>query len=392
MEIEIEFLPTLKRNDWIIKVYRMMHLNPIGFFFAYSIINFILDYFLANQYGVWNKYELNGMPRPGLSGEPGSWAIDYIAQPLFFGLYVWFNDEAAKILKELFKNKKIKKEERSFKIIANYHKVINSKWFSRLAIIIGTTILFFVEVGIIKSEGNPTWSNSHIEILLCRSVMAIPMYIIVFLLIFQFSYFFMTYNKIINIYGLHVEPMHSDNAGGLGNIGRFTSNLGYVILGFGLALVLIFWQSIINADYVKETSWLFGAVIYLIVYLMIAPLAFILPLLSTHREMVKDRDEILTMISTEVEIISTQLNSLKITKKFTGQNLIDAIEKIQHMEELSGFVKKYPTWPIANRSIKKYFSLVSSPALLVFPLILQLYIGDFLQKNNLYNLSKWISH
>ena len=68
------------------------------------------------------------------------------------------------------------------------------------------------------------------------------------------------------------------------------------------------------------------------------------------------------------------------------------VGQLQHMEELSGFVKKYPTWTIANRSIKKYFIIVSSPALLVFPLILQLYIGDFLQKNNLYNLSKWISH
>ena len=90
-----------------------------------------------------------------------------------------------------------------------------------------------------NDPNNPTWMSQHIFLMVWRTIIAIPVYIILFIIIGYILLFVRTHNLIIGNYGVFVEPFNPDNAGGLGEMGRFSANLGYLMLGFGLIVGLM---------------------------------------------------------------------------------------------------------------------------------------------------------
>jgi hypothetical protein len=95
---------------------------------------------------------------------------------------------------------------------------------------------------------------------------------------------------------IHVQPFHPDKAGGLGAVGRFVANIGYGIGAMGLFLLLVWLQSSINATILNNL--LLTAMF--VVYVLMAPTSFFIPLWSAHTAMRAYRNRLSKAISQEL--------------------------------------------------------------------------------------------
>ena len=83
-------------------------------------------------------------------------------------------------------------------------------------------------------------------------------------------------NDVVKHQEIRVQPYHPDKAGGRGAVGRFVANIGYIVASIAVFAVLIWLQ---DPDIYPS---LYQIVLELIpvLYLIIAPTSFFLPLWS----------------------------------------------------------------------------------------------------------------
>jgi hypothetical protein len=163
------FIPTLTRNDWVIRFFKKLKMSPILVFFSVALFNLLLDFCLAKGFHAWDSTPTIH----GLSMEPGGWAIDFIAEPLLFATYFWVNAKADTLIGGLIKSNKIQLNERSQAEIEKFHRQVNSAWFSRVSILIGVLINLLVAWFLLNDPANPTWLKANIMILIIRVIVGL---------------------------------------------------------------------------------------------------------------------------------------------------------------------------------------------------------------------------
>jgi hypothetical protein len=364
MEMSKTPLPKLTRDDWILRFFRLLKLHPVGIFITVSIINIILDFCLAKGFNIWES----NSRFMGLSREPGAWAIDFIADPLIFATYVWVNAMSGSLLTKLIRKKKIKWNNVTQKAIRRYSRQINSAWFSGIATVLGVIITSLITWFLLFDPVSTDWSRANNVIAIVRAVMSLPVYITGMLLLFYLVCFIFNFNKIITLSDVIVEPFHPDNAGGFGDIGHVLANIGYVILCFGFILVLVFYQSYLNTNFlnpeiVAGRPWLKGGIVYLVIYLILAPSAFFLPALSTHRVMANHKKELMSAVSKNIDGLLKRIYVNRLGSPAKVKPLIEKLSQLEHIREIT---LKYPTWPYNQGNLRKYVGLVLTPFFTTF--------------------------
>lgn len=357
-------LPTLTRNDWIIRFFNFLKLKPLGVFFAVALFNIILDVSLALGFDIWESTP----SILGLSREPGAWGIDFIGGPLLFATYVWVNRMSGSLITGLIKRGKLKLNKASREVLDQYSRQINSVWFSRLAILLGIASTSLIAWLLIFDPANTDWSRANDVIVIIRTLFNYPVHITGMLLLLYLVSFIFRFNKIITLSGVVIEPFHPDNAGGLGEIGLALANFGYVILCFGFILVLVFYQSYLNTSSfdlqgLGGRAWLKGGFVYLLLYVIIAPSAFFLPALNTHWVMVKQKKSLLMDISRNIDKILKHIHVIRLESPSKVRPLLEKLNQLEHLREIT---MKYPTWPYNQENFRKYLGLVSTPFLSTF--------------------------
>ncbi len=236
---------------------------------------------------------------------------------------------------------------------------MQNKWIKRSGFIVGC---LFYSLGTylilgISGETNPTWMNAHPIILLSRMIVGIPFYYMLVMIVFDLVILMITLNRIMKLRGvISVEPSHSDNAGGLGVIGGFIANLGYLGFAFMVVIGSLWWQSWLNQS-IGNKSWLVASFIVSIAYLLIVPFLFFIPLYSTHKAMQAFQQERIQKLSDQIERVSQDLFDNCGNIKKVGQD----VDQLKVLEEAILIVSRYRTWPFRPPDLRKYYTLVASP-------------------------------
>ena len=165
---------------------------------------------------------------------------------------------------------------------------------------------------------------------------------------------------------IQVQPFHPDKAGGLGAVGRFVANIGYGIGAMGLFLLLVWLQSSINATTLNNLL----LIAMLIVYVLLAPTSFFIPLWSAHTAMLAYRDRLGKVVSQEFDGAFARLHTPRVEDADQAELLLKRIRQLDEEREL---LERFPVWPFDASSVRKFFGLALSPLIpIVTSLLLDL--------------------
>jgi hypothetical protein len=329
-------------------------------------------------FGAWDRFELdNGVVSGGLSREPAAWAIFFIGQPMIFAYYVWLPSAGDGLIKDLVDRRRLPVDEKLVEILQDGQNWLNSPWLSRIALTIGILVQGFVvllEKGVIGSY-TATWVNVNPPVFWSRTAIAVAVYSALAVLIFSWAILINTIGRIMRTDRVIVEPFHHDGAGGLGAIGRFVANHTYFAFSMGVVLVALSLQSAM-AWSPNNSGWFIGTFFAAAIYLIVAPVFFLLPLFATHKAMVRYRDGLLRGISKDMHVVYAEIRAMRGERT---KQMERRLVRLRQLDELRQFTLRCPTWPFTIGNFRKYYAGVSSPVIAFLIGVLVEWVATYFQ-------------
>jgi hypothetical protein len=187
-------------------------------------------------------------------------------------------------------------------------------------------------------------------------------YFYVFLLTFRGVIIVKWLSRLFRRFEARPKALHPDKVGGFSPLGRFALIMGNVIGLYGLTSVVITLDVQYNlsasaTDLMTEPMLIAVFVLVLIV----APLAFLALMGATHSAMKRFRDGLLLEICQQFEAILANVNDVDDLDASTPKERLERLETLQAMHTVAS---QLPVWPLQATGIVRFFTVVSSPALL----------------------------
>ncbi|MCD4707484.1 MAG: hypothetical protein K8S62_07075 [Candidatus Sabulitectum sp.] len=162
--------------------------------------------------------------------------------------------------------------------------------------------------------------------------------------------------KLLRVDQISLWLSHPDGCGGLSPVSKFNLGLAIPFASIGILLSLQI-ETVFSSG---EPDRLIILIIGILIYFIAGPLVFILPLSSTHRVMIREKQaELLRMAEVHGRLFN---ESVAATSKST-KDLKDAITKLEDFNVLYKIVKQFPVWPIERQSAKRFGAIISAPIL-----------------------------
>jgi hypothetical protein len=165
-------------------------------------------------------------------------------------------------------------------------------------------------------------------------------------------------NRLFQWFDVHIRPLHSDEAGGLGALGDFTLKTSLLVVMIGVVAAIF-----------TAIDWLTGAnplarsdiLIFWASYILSIPISLIAPMLAAHGAMQKTRNEKLDEIAREFE---NTLSDAGVTKTGDAEAIKKANEKLEELRIRYRIVaESFPTWPVPERLFRNFSITASLPLL-----------------------------
>jgi|GEM_PF-6322584 len=362
--LDLEERFSLSYRNWFSRLISKWHLTPLKTFGLVLVYNMVTNMGGAWYFHAWHKTVHNGQVISGLLQEPGAWAIFLIAQPVIFSIGVWVLKAPDAMIGEIINSGALLYSSKVKEALRWGHNKIRNKYLYGTAwgvAVIVQTFIILLEKGIIGNY-NPTWLNISPIVFWSRTVVAIIVYYVLSVSVFSGAITVLTLNRIMSCEGvIKVIMYHPDHAGGLGAIGRFVSNVGYLAFAFAVTIVIFFWQAKIASKQASNTGWFIVSIISTIVHFSISLLVFYLPIRTTHNAMRAYKTRVLTSLSTVLN--RNFKKALLDVSREKRPAFISDLAKVQHVYRLYNHAENLPEWPFNISMIRKYFSLSMSPVL-----------------------------
>lgn len=169
-----------------------------------------------------------------------------------------------------------------------------------------------------------------------------------------------------------IRPLDPDGAGGLGFIGRYYLGLASIVIA--IALWISVFNFLVPAIEGQPVNLDWEILFTVILYVLIAPASFILPIWSIHTAMKREKEFLLRDLSSQFE---TEFKDIKNDLQQDAQLTEQKVRKIKSLLEMEQvIVKAYPTWPFNSQTLRN-FSL--SALLPVITSLSSLFVDVFLK-------------
>lgn len=342
-------------NEWLSRTLRKTKLSPFGVFILFLGINLASTIPVAIYFGAWNPSQFS----EGLSSEPSALLNDNLAIPIIFAYFQWIQASGGMVFKKILDEGSIIKNNNVEGILIKYKKHLINKWLPIIASLIGLIftywfLWFFTQP---PSQINSSWVFVNPAIVWIRApMMFITSYALV-IFVYDLAIIVRVLNELFVSGTVKVEPLHPDGAGGLSPIGHFSSSLGYVFFVLGLAYsVRIINQNVIDFSGTDDIVALIG----LVIYLLLSPFLFFLPLRSARAAMTESKNNLLKEVSGEFDRIFLEIRNLR---SQNADEIEPYLKRYRQIEETRKIIEKFPVWPFNIENIRGFISLVALPIL-----------------------------
>jgi hypothetical protein len=165
-------------------------------------------------------------------------------------------------------------------------------------------------------------------------------------------------NRLFQWFDIHIRPLHSDEAGGLGALGNFTLKTSSLVVMMGVvAAIFTAMDWLTGANPLTRSDVLF----FWAGYIFSTPISLIAPMLAAHGAMQKTRNEKLNEIAREFE---KTLSDAGVTKAGDAEAIKKANDKLKELQTRYEIVaQSFPTWPVPERLFRNFSITASLPLL-----------------------------
>lgn len=349
----------LYNREWLSSILQRIKLTPLGAAILMAAINLIVDLPLALHFGALLPSEKS----QGLAGEPADWIYEFLVHPVILGYFCWLQKEGEQLFAELARGEIIESEEHLQKVLVKCRKRLQNRWGPLICtasslVFASWFTLAFAPSSVLSpysSAPYPSWVTVHPTIAWVRAPVIFVVFYALAMTIYDLAVIIITLNDSLRNQRIQVEPFNPDKAGGLGFIGRFSANLGYLIGVLGLLLSVRTIQA--PADLSDTRNYVF--ILGFAVYLLLAPTIFFLPLWATHTAMVSFRDHLLTELATKLDSV---LEQLRAPHRKNAEQIEPLLEDFQQLDKVHALIiDQVPVWPFNTKSLRKFFGLTLSP-------------------------------
>jgi len=350
LQAEIE---QIRNDDFISRAVYKFKILPWQGALIIILINLILSIML----GYLTQTLLPEGGRRGFLNDYPTWAFEFILHPVIIGGFVWTQRSIRNLYQELLVQEKLIEPSNCIATVQKYKKYLQNKIFYRLVGIFSFFAGLFT-VYVFSNQVNQSWLARSVILAFSRGPIYFTIVYTASIAVYSLLLAFFTLNSLLKNNKVEIKIFHADNTGGIGALGRYVSNLGYLLGGVALTFAI---------SSLYDIGSLYGAngyidyiqIGYNVIFIIIAPVIFVTPLLSAHNAMKKYKEN-------SVNKISIQLNSL-LEQIMTGtikddeiENTFERIKKLEHIKEA---VDRLPVWPVDIYGVRKFFSLSLSPIL-----------------------------
>ena len=348
------------RSDVVLRALKATGLGPVQLFFAVLAINVAADSLLAMLFGAWRPFTLaDGLMGLGLSREPGSWAIDAVAQPMIIAYFLWLPTATHRLFQDALSGGWLKADPRVVEMLGSSQRLLNSNWVPGISV----TASFLINILVYAfwrgwlGGHNPTWVVAHPVLGFWRMMFSLLGFYALGVLVLSWGITVWTISRVMRADLIDVLPFDPDRAGGLGQIGRFMSNHGYFAFAAAAVIAAMYWETPIVSGG-GSRAWLGVALLATLAYVVVAPLFFLLPLRSTHDAMLRHKRRYLEAISAQMMQPLERLAKAPL-HGWPGDAADRA--KLQELHALRRMVESFPTWPFTVGDLRRYCGWASAP-------------------------------
>lgn len=182
----------------------------------------------------------------------------------------------------------------------------------------------------------------------------VTFYMIVHIIIRQL-FMIVGLNRFFSELSVKITPLHPDQAGGLRILGDYVLSTGLIVGAIGLYFGMGFIRQNLN-PYAITTEFY----VLLILYFLLAPLFFFLPLMQVHRRMKEAKRTLLLEIADQFDIEYRKLLAgLK-----NDQLESDLALRVETIHKIYKLAEDAPEWPFSFEIVSKFGAATVLPVLI----------------------------
>lgn len=343
-----DLLVHLHNHEWLSTFLIRTRLRPVWTAILVAVVNTVVNFSIA---AFTNTFFTNASGL-GFFSDYMAWSYYLIFWPVVYGSYCWFQSAGQKLFGKLLNGGSLERSKELQETLQKLRNRLQNKWLPRGAWVFSLVSTALSTIAFLFS--NQSWGSSSLGITVTHSIMDIVNFYVVSIVAFNGTVILISINEIFRHQKIIVQPFHPDKAGGMGEVGRFTANAGYIIAPLGITIMFLLLQlPSLPMNLYKALIILMSAS-----YIFTAPICFFIPLLSVHSAMVSNRDELIKKVSDEFNEVFAKLSSKRDRKTEQAEDLL---KKIRQLDEERELISKFPVWPYNSASFRKFFGLVLSP-------------------------------
>lgn len=299
--------------------------------------------------------------RIGLLDDYSFWPIMFLSTPATVLFFLWLPRGILEVIEGLQINKVlVDEDERLSQFLQRFDKKYNHWIWATVAFCL--VALYMAVFALPEHKSFRTWETASSFLLWYMIIFWTVVFWIGSTLILRAGLVLYFFNRLFREFRIDVRVLHPDGAGGLSSLGAFSVKVGYILGIYGLAAVsATLTQSYRTTGQFSGVSLSEALLTQLILYAILAPIAFFAPIGAARNAMRAAKNELLLQISDQFEIDSARLGALI---KGDVEELKRGLEKLEQLEKLHGMVNRFPVWPFNTANIVRFFSSISSPFVL----------------------------
>ncbi len=329
-----------------------LHLTPLTFGLTILVLDIIVDGWIGWYYKI-----LNG--NPGILQDYMALVTDFLYAPIIGGLYLWSITGSTSVFQKLLDSGIFKSNESMISILEK--KRVSYKKRSVFYVILAASLIFaYTQAG--SHLGWVPWETvtGYIYQQPYAAYYRLPFWFLMFynlsFSVYNIGLTIATLREIFRKTDIKILPLHPDKCGGLGGINHYTNRVAVGIGAVGLLISAAILIQIQQSSLIEAYPVIIGALLYP----LLAPFFFFLPLGTAHDAMQDAKDEELLSLSDK---FTKAYNLLKKNISKEGSNYEKELEKLEGIQKLYNLADSFPVWPFDTNSLRKFITVVTTPLL-----------------------------
>ncbi len=347
-------LEAILRGDPLLRFLSRLRLHPVNFGLLVLSYGLIRTLVLPATFGYLRTIQIGNQMVIGLLDDWPVLVVELIMVPLVAGYYLWqpntmqavYDGMAQRLGPNVIAETNAKESAQPLKW---------SGWVM-VAITIGLFEAMYIQF-VFENYSTPTWESVNRVMAFSRQLIRfLTFYMIVFIVIRQI-FMIIGLNRFFSELSVNIAPLHPDKAGGLRILGNFVLTTGIMVGTIGLYFGAGFFRGRLNPALLTIEFY-----ISTVIYFVLAPLIFFLPIMRVHRQMKDAKTRLLTEVSNQFDIEYQRL----LEKLKQDQMSSDDVSRMEAIQKVYQIADDAPEWPFDLEIASKFTAAILLPVLVPF--------------------------